>query len=193
MPRRSAEYIENRREQLLTGARRAFAEHGFERTTVAVLERELGVSRGAIFNYWPNKMAIFMELAERDAVDVSEQTEVLAHGPAAVLEDLIARARADREWFGVYLEAIRVIRRDPELWRRWEQRTWDAGERMGAAVLDWQAHGLVRSDLSVENVLVMLFTLLDGIVLQVASSPAPTYEEYAVLPGLVARALAPGG
>jgi TetR/AcrR family transcriptional regulator, transcriptional repressor of aconitase len=193
MPRRTPEYIESRREELLTGARRAFATHGFERTTVAVLEQELGVSRGAIFNYWPNKMAIFMELAERDAIDVSGQTEVLAKGPAAVLEDLIARARADREWFGVYLEAVRVIRRDPELWSRWEQRTWDAAERVSAAVEDWQKRGLVRSDLTVENVLVLIFTLLDGIVLQTATSPVPSYEEYSVLPGLVEAALAPGG
>ena len=118
---------------------------------------------------------------------------MLAQGPAAVLEDLIARARADREWFGVYLEAIRVIRRDPELWRRWEQRTLEAGERVSEAVEEWQARGLVRRDLTVENVLVLIFTLLDGIVLQTATSPVPTYEEYAVLPGLVAHALAPTG
>jgi AcrR family transcriptional regulator len=191
MPRRSSEYIETRRDQLLAGARRAFAEHGYDGTTVALLERELGVTRGAIFNYWPNKLAIFMELAERDAVDITEQTELLARGPAAVVEDLLARARADREWFGVYLEATRVIRRDPELWARWEQRSQAAGERMGEVVRDWQRRGMVRDDVTADDVLVLIFTLLDGIVLQVATSPQPSFEDYVRLPGLVADALAP--
>lgn len=193
MPKRTPEYRESRREQLLAGARRAFAAHGFEGTTVAVLERELGVSRGAIFNYWPNKLAIFMELAEHDAVDVSQQTEVLARGPAAMVEDLIERARADREWFGVYLEAIRVIRRDPELWSRWEKRSADAAERMTVAVQGWRERGLLRDDLTDDNVFALIFTLLDGIVLQVATTPQPSMDEYSVLPGLVADALAPRG
>jgi AcrR family transcriptional regulator len=191
MPKRTPAYRESRRDQLLAGARRAFAEHGFEGTTVAVLERELGVSRGAIFNYWPNKLAIFMELAERDAVDISRQSELLARGPAAMVEDLIERARADREWFGVYLEATRVIRRDPELWARWEKRSADAAERMGEAVQGWRARGLVRDDLSDDDVFALIFTLLDGIVLQVATTPQPSMDSYAVLPGLVADALAP--
>jgi TetR/AcrR family transcriptional regulator, transcriptional repressor of aconitase len=191
MPKRTPAYRESRRDQLLAGARRAFAEHGFEGTTVAVLERELGVSRGAIFNYWPNKLAIFMELAERDAVDISRQSELLARGPAAMVEDLIERARADREWFGVYLEATRVIRRDPELWARWEKRSADATERMGEAVQGWRARGLVRDDLSDDDVFALIFTLLDGIVLQVATTPQPSMDSYAVLPGLVADALAP--
>jgi TetR/AcrR family transcriptional regulator, transcriptional repressor of aconitase len=191
MPKRTPAYRESRRDQLLAGARRAFAEHGFEGTTVAVLERELGVSRGAIFNYWPNKLAIFMELAERDAVDISRQSELLARGPAAMVEDLIERARADREWFGVYLEATRVIRRDPELWARWEKRSADAAERMGEAGQGWRARGLVRDDLSDDDVFALIFTLLDGIVLQVATTPQPSMDSYAVLPGLVADALAP--
>jgi TetR/AcrR family transcriptional regulator, transcriptional repressor of aconitase len=193
MPKRTPAYRESRRDQLLAGARRAFAEHGFEGTTVAVLERELGVSRGAIFNYWPNKLAIFMELAERDAVDISRQSELLARGPAAMVEDLIERARADREWFGVYLEATRVIRRDPELWARWEKRSADAAERMGEAVQGWRARGLVRDDLSDDDVFALIFTLLDGIVLQVATTPQPSMDGYAVLPGLVADTLAPRG
>ena len=55
-----------RREQILRDARRCFAEHGYEGATVARLEQATGLSRGAIFNYFPSKADLFLELAYRD-------------------------------------------------------------------------------------------------------------------------------
>jgi hypothetical protein len=59
-------------EQILAGARRCFAEHGYEGATVVRLEREIGLSRGAIFNYFPSKEDLFIELAVRDSARLSE-------------------------------------------------------------------------------------------------------------------------
>ena len=39
---------------------------GYHGTTVARLEAEIGLSRGAIFNYFQDKWALFYELAGRD-------------------------------------------------------------------------------------------------------------------------------
>src|SRR3954451_7602801 len=100
---------------LLAAARRDFAEHGYDGTTVALLEKELGVARGAIFNYWPNNLAIFMQLAERAAVDVTETPELLARGP--VVEDL-AGASPGRP---------RVVRRLPGGDARDPPRSGDVG------------------------------------------------------------------
>jgi AcrR family transcriptional regulator len=36
------------------------------------LEREIGLSRGAIFNYFPSKEDLFIELAVRDSARLSE-------------------------------------------------------------------------------------------------------------------------
>ena len=72
MPKISDERKAERREQILEGARRCFAEHGYEGATVVKLEREIGLSRGAIFNYFPSKEDLFLELAARDTTRVSE-------------------------------------------------------------------------------------------------------------------------
>ena len=72
MPKISEERRTERREQILAGARRCFAEHGYEGATVAKLEREIGLSRGAIFNYFPSKEDLFVELAVRDSARMSE-------------------------------------------------------------------------------------------------------------------------
>jgi hypothetical protein len=55
MPKISEERRVERREQILEGARRCFAEHGYEGATVVKLEEEIGLSRGAIFNYFSSK------------------------------------------------------------------------------------------------------------------------------------------
>ena len=72
MPKISEERRTERREQILEGARRCFAEHGYEGATVAKLEREIGLSRGAIFNYFPSKEDLFVELAVRDSARMSD-------------------------------------------------------------------------------------------------------------------------
>ena len=66
MPKVSAERLEARRQQILDGARAAFARHGYEGATVRVLEEEIGLSRGAIFHHFIDKPALFLALARQD-------------------------------------------------------------------------------------------------------------------------------
>ena len=72
MPKVSEEHLEARRDQILEGARRCFAENGYEGATVVKLEEAIGLSRGAIFNYFPSKEDLFIELAVRDSRRMSE-------------------------------------------------------------------------------------------------------------------------
>src|SRR6266571_6855556 len=110
MPRVSQSHVESRRGQILEGARRAFARHGYEGATVVRLEEEIGLSRGAIFNYYPNKWEIFHALAQDDQQRAAELW--LEHGFAAVLRWVVEQSPA---WIGVYLEIHRVLRTNPEL------------------------------------------------------------------------------
>ena len=52
MPKVSTEHKQRRREEILAGAQRVFARHGFEGSTVARLEAETCLSRVAIFSYF---------------------------------------------------------------------------------------------------------------------------------------------
>ena len=95
------------REQILAGARRCFAEHGYEGATVARLEHEIGLSRGAIFNYFGSKEDLFLELAVRDNERMSELW--VNEGLEAVVREVV---EVDPAWLGVYLELIRRVRTD---------------------------------------------------------------------------------
>ena len=188
MPRRSPDYLEARRDELLAASQRAFARHGYEGTTIAILEGECGVSRGAIFNYWPTKLAIFLELAERDAQRLTQDAAAAAT-PAEAFRQMMRMVDQEREWLRVYLEALRVIRRDPELWQRWVERPDRQRARWVEAVARWKAAGSVRADLDAEAALTLLFVLLDGLVLHVAISPDAALGDYDTLPALIAIAL----
>src|SRR5690349_15279119 len=112
MPKVSAEHAVARREQILGGARRCFARFGYEGATVPRLEREIGLSHGAIFNYYGSKLELFYELAHRDharfeAVWEDEGFDALAK----------AIAGEDPAWLGVYLEFHRLLRTDARLSR----------------------------------------------------------------------------
>ena len=107
MPKVTEEHKEARREQILAGAQRAFARHGYEGATVARLEEETGLSRGAIFNYYENKEALFVALVRRSSDRFVEIW--LEQGYRALLE---AVTHEDPEWLSVQVEAARRVRTD---------------------------------------------------------------------------------
>jgi TetR/AcrR family transcriptional regulator, transcriptional repressor of aconitase len=159
MPKVSAEYAEARRQQILGGARRCFARWGYEGATVPRLEREIGLSHGAIFNYYRSKLDLFFELARRDhtrfdAVWSEQGFEALAR----------TIAEEDPAWLGVYLEFHRLLRTDAAIARRWRRAV-----AMHAPEADWlareQAAGRIRGDITHAALFSFLHTLLDGLVL----------------------------
>lgn len=71
------------REQILTAAKRAFADGGYERTTIRGVAREAGVDPALIHHYFGNKRQLFV-----DAMD-------LPANPAAIIEGLVESANPE--------------------------------------------------------------------------------------------------
>jgi len=110
MPKLSEEAKHERRERILAGSRRCFARFGYEGATVARLEHETGLSRGAIFNWFPSKEALFLELAAQ------ENTRLLELIVAEGFEGFVhAVSKEDADWLAVYLEFGRRLRTSAEL------------------------------------------------------------------------------
>ena len=164
MPKISEERKAERREQILAGARRAFSEHGYEGATVTRLEEATGLSRGAIFNYFPSKEDVFLELAWRDKERLIRLW--LERGWEATLRSVVEE---DPDWLGVYLELTRRIRTDPEFARRHAERT--QGELTSALleqVAAEQQVGALRDDVPPERVAGFISLVANGAVLQTA-------------------------
>jgi AcrR family transcriptional regulator len=173
VPRISEAEKTARRERILAGARRCFAEHGYEGATVTRLEREIGLSRGAIFNWFPSKEELFYELSVRDndrLVDV-----YMDEGFDGIVRALLEE---DPAWLAVYLEFGRRLRTDPAFRKRWKQRL--PKEREQAArqrIGDAQASGGLRDDVSADDLGRFFGVVLDGIMVQRALGFDPPETE----------------
>jgi AcrR family transcriptional regulator len=61
---RTPKVVEDRREQILDAALRAFAQKGFARTTNKDIAREAGITPGLIYHYFESKEALFRAIID---------------------------------------------------------------------------------------------------------------------------------
>jgi AcrR family transcriptional regulator len=175
MPKVSEEHKRARREQILVGAQRAFARHGYEGATVNRLEDETGLSRGAIFSYFENKQALFIELVRRSSDRFVEIW--LEHGYRALLE---AIAHEDPEWLSVQIEAARRVRTD----ERFREQLARLGEDVKAQRESRFARlrGVTRDDVPIEVIAQFLGTLANGVAFaRVTDDPLPDLDHLMTL------------
>jgi AcrR family transcriptional regulator len=168
MPKRAPDYMAARREEILGGAHRCFARWGYEGATIPRLEREIGLSHGAIFNHFRNKLDLFFELARRD----HERWDRIwrEEGFEALAREIVEE---DPAWIRVHLEFERRLRTDKKLVARYRR--------------EFAAESAAEAD----DVRAFLHVVLDGLALARARSDAPIDAEPILK--FVRRALAPGG
>jgi TetR/AcrR family transcriptional regulator, transcriptional repressor of aconitase len=118
MPRVTQDYLEAQRAEILQGARRCFAAHGYEEATVVRLEEATGRSRGAIFHHFPTKLDLFLAVLERDA-----EREAARWETGSVADALAGLATEDPDWATMVVEQSRRRRTDPPFRARWARRT----------------------------------------------------------------------
>ena len=160
MPKISDERRAERLEQMLVGARRCFAQNGYEGATVAKLEREIGLSRGAIFNYFPSKEDLFVELAVRDSARMSEVW--VEHGLEAVVREVM---ELDPAWLSVYLELFRRVRNDDDFRERIESRQKEIAPANRARIEEAQRSGEFRDDLGPREIGIFVNLVLNRLAL----------------------------
>ncbi len=168
MPRVTEDRLAERRDEILAGARRAFARHGYEGATVKVLEAETGLSRGAIFHHFRDKQALFLCLAESDAARTAEV--VRRAGLVQVMREL---RDIDAGWLGVQLEVRRRLRTDPAFAASWAARQAAVDDAARSRLERQRAAGVVRDDVDVALLLEFLHLVLDGLVSRMAAGTTP--------------------
>jgi TetR/AcrR family transcriptional regulator, transcriptional repressor of aconitase len=175
VPKVSEEHKQARREQILAGAQRAFARHGYEGATVARLEQETGLSRGAIFNYFENKQALFVELVRRSSDRFVEIW--LERGYRELLE---AVAHEDPEWLSVQIEASRRVRTDERF--REQLRKLDEQVKVTRESRFARLREVTRDDVPVEVIAHFLGTLANGFAFaRVTDDPMPDLDQLMTL------------
>lgn len=170
MPKVSEDHLEARRRQILDGARRCFAEYGYDQATVRRLEQEIGLSRGAIFHHYRDKDALFFALAREDTEKMAEVAS--REGLIQVMRDMLA-APDQFDWLATRLEIARKIRQDPEFSRGWEERSAELAAATTERLRRQKEAQRVRDDVPNDVLHLYLDLVLDGLVARLASGEDP--------------------
>src|ERR1700739_4283353 len=120
MPKVSEDHLAARRRQILDGARRCFAEYGYDKATVRRLEQAIGMSRCAICHHFRDKDTLFFALAHEDAERMADVAS--REGLIQVMRDMLA-APDQYDWLGTRWEIARKLRNDPAFSRGWAERS----------------------------------------------------------------------
>ena len=164
MPKVTEEHREERRRQIADGARRAFGRYGYAGATVEVLERETGMSRGAIFSYFGSKPDLFVALAQEDQERLLHRW--IGGGYEAVVRHI---AEEHPEWVGVYLDAARLLRTDPQMRERWQELNPELQADLERHYAELVERGEVRADVPLDTIGRFLGIVFDGIAVQLGA------------------------
>ena len=165
MPIVSESELSRRRHDILVGARRCFAEHGYEGATVRLLEQATGKSRGAIFHHFGDKESLFLALAQEDA---ARQAEVVAqNGLVEVMREMLQHPER-HDWLATRLEITSLLRTDPSFAARWKENQSVRDEAVRARLASNADKGRLRGDVEIDTLAIYLEVFMDGFINRLA-------------------------
>lgn len=87
MPKRSDDYMAERRRQILEAAIACLNNQGWNRTTVDDVARQAGLSKGAVYIHFASKRALLIGLLERNIEDIERRAGIDSY--AALRADIM--------------------------------------------------------------------------------------------------------
>ncbi len=161
MPIVSDDELYRRRHDILVGARRCFAQYGYEGATVRRLEEATGKSRGAIFHHFGDKESLFLALAQEDA---ARQAEVVANnGLVEVMHEMLKHPER-YDWLATRVEIISLLRTDASFRARWKDQQSILDSAVRARLQANAEQGRLRDDVEVDTLVTYLQTFMDGFI-----------------------------
>jgi AcrR family transcriptional regulator len=140
---------EETRAQLIQAAAQAFAEQGYDATSVAEICQRAGVSKGAFYHHFESKQDLFLDLLDFWLQGLVGQLEIARLGASSMPGGLIRMAEEARmvfdmagQYVPIFLEFFAQARRDPAIlertvepyrtYRSFFARLIEAGKRDGS-------------------------------------------------------------
>lgn len=171
-PRRTqAERTRQRKELVIREAIRFFGQNGYHGAKLADIAKAAGVTEPGLLHHFPNKAHLLMEvLAERDRIDRERFDLALHHGMKAPLAPRQELVKYNETVPGlVQLFAVLVAESIDEKHPAHEffkRRYQNLREQDIAVLREAQARGELRSDIPAEDLVIMLFAMMDGLQVQ---------------------------
>jgi AcrR family transcriptional regulator len=173
VPKVSAAYEQQRREQILAAAMACFARQGYHATSMDDVVRESGLSVGAIYSYYPSKEDLFLALAEARSEQILAYMNALFRRPGPTAE----KAREAIDYFfnllsdeqlplaRVNVEFLAEAAKSERLQERQDRRCEMVRQFYRWMLNDTRQRGELRADVDLDAAAELMMALNEGILL----------------------------
>lgn len=168
MPRTKDDKLEaKRKREILEAAATCFVRDGFHAASMRAICAEVGLSAGAVYNYFPSKDAIIEGMAEWEREDVAELAAYLRsekNALTALVEGtraIVAETSADEAQ--LYAELIAEAGRNPAMQARFMETDNDFRQVLLETVARGQAGGAITTRDSSETLTLLIMSMIDGV------------------------------
>lgn len=187
-PRRTqAERTKKRKEEIIREAIRLFGQNGYHGTRLADIAKAAGITEPGLLHHFPSKAHLFMEvLAERDRIDRErfDSSRYAGKAPLASLQELVEYNETVPGLVQLFtVLAAESIDENHPGHDFFKQRYQNLRAQSIAALKEAQARGQIRGDIPPDDLVVMLFAMMDGLQVQWLYEPvkikmAHLFEEF---------------
>jgi AcrR family transcriptional regulator len=175
------------RAELLATATGVFARRGYKGASVEEIAEEAGYSHGAVYSNFDGKADLFLAvleeyMAERAQELAATQADLPEDAPIelrarALADQWMARFAKDRESFLLHMEFVAHAGRDPELAERFGTRSAALREAIAAYITHYQELEEIESDLSPDDLALVLRALGIGLAIEALVSPGAVRQD----------------
>jgi AcrR family transcriptional regulator len=170
MPKVVPEYKEQARERIIEQALKMFSERGYHRTRMTDIAKELGVSKGAIYQYFQSKEQLFIEA-------IRHHGETRAEVVQRFLDTGSLKSMSTGEFFDEMLhvrlssiplnvDLFRELDRNDALRRKLVEVAEGWGRRLVELVEQMKSEGEVRAEVDSSSLSRGILALRDGLYSQ---------------------------
>jgi AcrR family transcriptional regulator len=170
-------------QRIVDAMRASVAARGIAGSTFEHVSREAGVSRGLLHYYFATKERLLVEVVRRDSeIRIARLDEPLANAGSVddVLQVLVASLQdiLDNEpgYFDLLFELFIAGRRNSEIQREVGELFKRSREHVVEILGVKQREGVISPRYDLESVVAYLFSIADGIALQVLSDPERDFD-----------------
>ena len=187
MPKVSPSHATARREEILDAAKSCFVRYGLRRTSMREIQRESGLSAGALYDYFESKEAIVLGLGERMLAPPSALLAAAADArdPLAAIQLVLERMRANlaalRAGGGTLEVRVQFLAEatvESPFREMAQQFVGDITEGVATALRAASAAGTLRADADPDVLAQALTALVQGLVVQLAIGLDVDIERY---------------
>ena len=170
-------------QRIVDAMRTSVAARGIAGSTFEHVSREAGVSRGLLHYYFGTKERLLVEVVRRDSelriarldepLGAAQSVDDVLNVLVASLQDMLEN---DPGYFDLLFELFIAGRHNPEI----QREVGEMFNRSRAHVVEIleakEAEGVISPRFDLESVVSYLFSIADGIAMQVLSDPGKDFE-----------------